>query len=96
MAGVVLSRTKTKAWKGQRGATQKKNFKILGLSGDHVEVARETPGSGFLLSNWLVAKGHFLIELFIFLILSWVSSLYILEIKPFLGTSFARYFPPIP
>ena len=66
MPGVVLSRTKTKAWKGQKGGTQKKNFKILGLSGDHVAVARETPGSGFLLSDWLVAKGHFLIELFIF------------------------------
>ena len=47
MPGVVLSRTKTKSWKGQKGGTQKKNFKILGLSGDHVAVARETPGSGF-------------------------------------------------
>ena len=48
----------------------------------------------FLLSNWLVAKGHFLIDLFIFLILSSVISQYILKIKPFLVISFANHFLP--
>ena len=51
----------------------------------------------WILYHWTtgeVPSAHFLIELFVFLLLSCISCLYILEIKPLLFSSFADIFSP--